>query len=1571
MDCSNCHTETADNARFCSNCGARLAPPDSGREPFHHSEKRFRSYFELAPHGMFITDETGCFLEVNPVGCRILGYAAHELVGRSFLQALPDDAMHEAVARFSDLRSQGAYSAEVELIDKDGNRGWWNVEAVKITDSCFMGIVSDLTSRKLAEEALRESKTRYKQLVDNAPYCIHELDHEGRFLSINPAGLRLVDMESEVSIIGKSYRELVHESDRPRVDALFQETLLGKASEFEFFSAQGKYFRSNFVPLNNGRVIGISVDMTDQRRQAEELRSSEANFRALFEQAAVGMLTGSSPSKITRVNPKLCSMLGYTAEELLRLSPADFTHPDDLAKDLELFGKLVAGEVAQYHLEKRYLRKDGSVMWGQLTLTARRENDQVAELIGIVQEIDARKAAEEALRESEERFRQMAESIHAVFWITGPAIDQLEYVSQAFECVWGWTVAELLDSPSLWLETIVPEDRERVSTAFSQLGDTRQVESVYRIRRKDGAVRIIRDRGFTICDSSGRVVRRVGIAEDVTDLKTLETKLKESEHALRVVLEGTTDGILVADVETRKIVFANQAICRLLDYSIDQLSNMTIDQIHPGDSLEEVLRLFEAFAHGEITVVRDVTLLLKNGSVRTVDISGSYVTLQGRRCNVGVFHDTTDRKQQADKLRESEERYRRAELGTKDGLWEWDITTGTAYYSPRWQEMLGYHDGDLTNTLDAAGKLIHPDHEQQAWHVVEQHLAGNCPFDLELQLRRKDNSYLWVRSRGEAERDSTGKPIRMTGTIADISSQKKVEAELIAERNFSKAVIDNAGALVVVLDRDGRICRFNRAAEQLSGYTFEDLQGKAIWETLLPPEEKDAIRELAFESHLRLSQSQACTFSNEWITRDGKRRAIEWCNTVVLDTSGKMEYMVSIGNDVTERLAMKSREVAYVNRLKQLSELSLLLAGDPSFVFERMVRMIGELFDVKVVCISEILGSTLYFRTVYRNSQVLIDAGNCPVAVTPCATVEAMRDVCTIQQVASKFPLATFLQECQADAYIGFPVLGNNGQVIAVTCLLDDRPREFTEQDQHLLRIIGQRLSAEVERKRVEEERKRAEQALLTNEIRLNEAQRIAKLGSWELNLATGELLWSEEIFRMFEIDPATFTPSYEAFLKAVHPDDRDKVNTAYLKSLKTGRPYHIVHRLLMTDGRIKYVEEQCETDFAADGAPLRSRGTVQDVTERKIAELALLGSEQRFRQLAESIRDVFYVLDVNSGRLSYVSPAYEAVWGRSLQVVYVENNYLLTGVHAEDLPKRNAAIKRQMKGEPTTCEYRVIRPNNTVCWVRDRSFAVVDEAGFIAQIVGVAEDITDMQEASIQFAMLREQLAHVARLGTIGEMASGLAHELNQPLTSLCLYANSALELLPAEGSDPLKDCLRRINDLALRSGEIVRHMRSFVTRKTSRRSTYRINVLIRDVLKLLEGDLKARGVLVVLHLGNHLPAMVVDGIQIQQILVNLIRNAIEAMPHDDDQACTLTITTEMFDDGVRVSISDTGTGVPAEIAANLFKPFNTTKMEGLGLGLAICRTLVEAHGGCIGAQPNLGRGTTFFFILPIHVEQ
>ena len=318
-----------------------------------------------------------------------------------------------------------------------------------------------------------------------------------------------------------------------------------------------------------------------------------------------------------------------------------------------------------------------------------------------------------------------------------------------------------------------------------------------------------------------------------------------------------------------------------------------------------------------------------------------------------------------------------------------------------------------------------------------------------------------------------------------------------------------------------------------------------------------------------------------------------------------------------------------------------------------------------------------------------------------------------------------------------------------------------------------------------------------------------------------------------------------------------------------------------------------------------------------------------------------------------------------------VENANVLQLVEPESHAVFLEGLSNACAGRRTLLEFGIIGLQGTPRWMEQHAVGVkgLKEDPDEMCMLAVTRDITEQKKAQKQLGDLRDKLANFARLGTLGELASGLSHELNQPLAALELYANAALELNEESQSEMRADCLRQVSQQTLLAGEIVKRMRSFVKGAPPRPERVQLNDLVTEVLKICEADLKSSSVAVKTDLQADLPEISLDKIQIQQVLINLIRNAMEAMGNQPVESRLLGVETRVQHDRIRLRVIDSGEGIGSELAPKLFLPFQSSKAEGLGLGLSISQNVIEAHGGRIKAVANAEIGTTFEFDLPLVV--
>jgi PAS domain S-box-containing protein len=377
-----------------------------------------------------------------------------------------------------------------------------------------------------------------------------------------------------------------------------------------------------------------------------------------------------------------------------------------------------------------------------------------------------------------------------------------------------------------------------------------------------------------------------------------------------------------------------------------------------------------------------------------------------------------------------------------------------------------------------------------------------------------------------------------------------------------------------------------------------------------------------------------------------------------------------------------------------------------------------------------------------------------------------------------------------------------------------------------------------------------------------------------------------------------------------------------------------------------------------------------EDVTERRRAEAQLLKSESLLRA-AQAIANLGnYEMHVPGGTTLWSDQMFRILGRDPAQGPVHASDFAEQLVHPDD---RERFLREWQRAVGETgkfdLEYRLVRPDGSVRDVHAIAQVAPGSDGESLVITGTMHDITDRKQSEEETRQAQEKLTHVARLSTMGEMATGLAHEINQPLTAIATYAQAGLRMMAAPGGadqEDLNEALKQITNQALRAGEVIKRLRAFVKNRATRTETLDLNRLIEDVQVLAESDARINDVRLTLDLAPAVPPVSADPVQIQQVLLNLIRNAIDALNESPGTAREIVVRTRNAADAVEVAVIDRGPGIPQSVADNLFNPFYTTKATGTGLGLAISRSIIRAHLGKLGHQPTPGGGTTFYFTLP-----
>ncbi|HEV7407460.1 MAG TPA: PAS domain S-box protein [Bradyrhizobium sp.] len=436
-----------------------------------------------------------------------------------------------------------------------------------------------------------------------------------------------------------------------------------------------------------------------------------------------------------------------------------------------------------------------------------------------------------------------------------------------------------------------------------------------------------------------------------------------------------------------------------------------------------------------------------------------------------------------------------------------------------------------------------------------------------------------------------------------------------------------------------------------------------------------------------------------------------------------------------------------------------------------------------------------------------------------------------------------------------------------------------------------------------------------------------------------------------------------------VHPDDQAAVMDRWRLSVATGEPFEVEGRGLRSDGEYRWFLARAQALRDDKGNIVKWYGSSVDIEDRKRATDALRESETQWREVFEHNPVMYFMLDptgtvlsVNGFGAAQLGYTADELVGQSVFKVFFEED--------REFVRGNVAACLENVGRSHSWEGRKVRKDGTVLWVRENAKAV--RSGAKQPIVLVAcEDVTERKRAAEELHEAQTELAHAIRLTTLGEMTASIAHEVNQPLAAVVTHAEACLRWLERETPDldEVREAVESIIKDGKRAGEVIRRVRGLAHKTATQKTPLDLNDVVREVVALVEHELLSRRVSLRMELTPALPPVLADRVQLQQVIINLMMNGIEAMQAVTDRPRDLVIRSCQDEEHeVLLSVQDRGTGISAESADRLFKAFFTTKSSGMGMGLSICRSIIEAHGGRVWAVPNVPHGAAFHFTLPVN---
>jgi len=532
-------------------------------------------------------------VDVNEPLAALLSAATRDLRTRTAWRALgADDAARAAIDR---ALAGDADDAPVELVCPDGERRMIAFSAFPLEEGVLLAI-RDVT------ESVRAQSDR-DRFFEVAKDLLLVVSADGAIVRASTSFLEAVGLTRD-AVEGSMLSDHIHPEDRGAARTCFADLFVNATHcdlELRLRRSDGtsRWIAWRCPPADAGRVHVVGRDVTGEREARVALALAERQFQAIFDESPIATAAVSTTGRFFHVNDAFCRLTGYGRDELSTLRFADLSggFPEDVERNMVLFESALRGERDHYELEKRYRRKDGSSVWVHLTVGVLREpSGAVRALVAQAQDIDARREAEAALRASECLFREFAESLDGVAWVTDPDREEFLFVSTAFERLWGHPPRDVATERVAWLDAVHPDDRERVIAATRRL-PTEAFDIEYRARRRDGQLRWVRERALPIPGATGDVLRIAGFSQDVTANKTVLESLRASEERYRRLLKVLPDAVVALSSEAR-VVEANMAAATLLGAAAERaITGARVEDFLEwvGDDAEGELR--ELVAH--------------------------------------------------------------------------------------------------------------------------------------------------------------------------------------------------------------------------------------------------------------------------------------------------------------------------------------------------------------------------------------------------------------------------------------------------------------------------------------------------------------------------------------------------------------------------------------------------------------------------------------------------------------------------------------------------------------------------------------------------------------------------------------------------------------------------------------------------------------------------------------------------------------------------------------------------------------------------------------------------------------
>ena len=1519
------------------------------------SENRFRNLFDYATDAIFVQSLNGRIISVNNQACSLLGYTKDELLKMKFSELINESIIDNTFAIYSSLKEKGNYQFETRYRRKDST--FVDVEIsmrlIELLDEEVVQLfVRDITERKQAQEKI----DMLAMAVKNISECVSITDLEGKIMFINDA-FESVYGYSKEEILGKSIT-VVRSSHNPfninddiynaTVKGGWQGELINRAKDGREFPV---YLSTSILKNEKGETaahIGIASDITERKKAEEAVKQSEKRFQDLYDSAPDMYFSISPTGKVKSVNKFGADYLGYDIDEIIGKEVWKVVHPEDKELVIERISDIFSRKVENSKLEFRKVRKDGSVIWvNESTRLISDINGIPQELFIICRDITANREFQNAVLESEKKYRNLAKNAPFSVARFSMATNDFEYANDEFARQMGCTVEEYSRlSREQKTNIIFSEDRRKVAENYDKWkknGFKGMLHFDYRILNLKNELFWLDTFIYADFDDNGKALIMNEICIDITERKKNELAIIESEKKYKNLAVNAPIAVTRISADSMKYEYVNEEFTRQTGYTMNEYNALNDEELramaYPEDR-ERVKLHFENWKENKFKDTQHIDYRIYNRMGQIIWVDTFLFADFDNSGNVAAINqiciDITEQKRAQEKIIENENKYKNLAAYAPVAVTRVLLDNGEYdFVNGEFIRQSGYSMDEFNHLSDTLLiDMIHEDDREKVFNFYKnwQESGYKGTQQIEYRIINKNNLLIWLDTYLYAEYDNAGKPVAINQICIDISERKKAEAELTEKDIRFKALIENISDQISLAENDGTIIYASPSVSKILGYENDEFIGKKLIE-FVHPEDIVAAEQLFTDV---LSEEGKIVNNIQFRLRNSEGLWL-WHET----TAHNMINDPAIGAIVLNYRNITERKKAEAEILLQKQYFQQLFENSPEgiVVLDNQDRILNankgfeRMFQYAA---SEIIGKTL--NDIIVPGSMLEQATQMTLFVLKGEiihreTVRKRKDGSTVEVAVLAYPIT--LEENQIGVYGIYSDITERKETEKALRNSEERYRAFVKQSTEgiwrfeFLEPVSTKLPIDEQIKNVFRYGYLAE----CNDV-------FAKMYGYE---SAGDIAGARIGELLIETEPKNIDYIRKSIMSGYKIDNVESVELD-----KNG------HRKIFMNNMVGIVENEML---------IRMWGSQRDITESKKAQEELSKTQFRLATLLKNLQDVV-LYETGAGKEFMSENVYEMLGYPS--EMFADRNFFKTITHPGDWKSIEEKTKEWHKTGSLgvlNLEFRVRKADGRYIWVEDHMIKVRSNGD--SHMAGVLINITEHKTTEEKLKQLAEKLSESNK--ELEQFAYVASHDLQEPLRMVASYIQLLQRRYKGNLTAEADEFINYAVDGVVRMKTLINDLLAY-SRVNTKEAPYEevdINKVIELNLNNLTAAVKETGAEINY---EHMPVVRANKSQINQLFQNLISNAIKFRKPDTKPVVNITARHE--GDEWLFTVSDNGIGIDKEFSDKIFIIFqrlhNSSEYPGTGIGLAICKKIVEKHGGHLWVESEQGKGSTFNFTIP-----